>query len=546
VPNSLFPRSSEVRRPEQDVLEILVSDNSKNLLNQEIALDFAKELVLLARSRSVRVARFDIRVDVTSLFLIWLAESFENDSVIEEVELFVQSAKVTGHVSLDYSHKLRKLKFVDCEVVDDIRVLQRESWRLVCHNTKFRANAEFLSNLELARLVGCSFEKQLFIHGDVGSLKVESCQLSDVRLAMNRLGKDTDTGQHDGMHSFHESKLSGVFSVDHVQGLGRCTLNLGGLVLAQGARLTITRSSLAINLCGVKIPADCELLIEQNDGREIDLRYALISSRARIIFRNQSLHNFLSAGTVLAQCSFSKVTFAEKDGHAYLADDYLITHIPVEYKPTVAFPDADVPKIHSADIPPSLVLDSYRQLIAYFDSTRDFRTSESLHFSEMRLAHYLDDIVRKDKWGKLGSMLNFASYQQIYKLLAGYGTSVNRAALILVTLLFVLFPLGFLGTGLNISKNHLPLGRVLIEHKTFALAPCYSINECTARIAENLSAYGYGTTYTIILASFQKEDSIQPANMWGTFLKALVAPVVLGQFALFIVALRRRFRRGAL
>ncbi len=546
MPNSLFPRSSEVRRPDEDVLEILVSDNSKNLLTQEIALDFAKHLASQVRSQSVRVARFDIRVDVTSLFLIWLAESFENDSTIEEVELIVQNAKVTEHVGLGYNHKLRTLKFINCEVMDDIRVLQKESWCLVCHNTKFRANAEFLSNLELAKFVGCSFEKQLFIHGEVGSLKVESCQLNDVRLAMYKLGKETDTGQYDGMHSFHESKLSGVFSVDHVQGLGRCTLGLGGLILAPGARLSITRSSLAISLCGIKIPADCELLIEQNEGHEIDLRYALISSRARVVFRNQSLHNFLSAGTVLAQCSFSKVTFAEKDGHAYLADDYLITHIPVEYKPTVAFPDAEVPKIHSADIPPSLVLDSYRQLIAYFDSTRDFRTSESLHFSEMRLAHYLDDVVRKNKLGKLGSMLNFVSYQQIYKLLAGYGTSVNRAALILVTLLFVMFPLGFLSTGLNVSKNHLPLGGLLIEHKTFALSPCYSINECTARIVENFSAYGYAATYTIILASFQKEDSIKPANVRGTFLKALVAPIVLGQFALFIVALRRRFRRGAL
>lgn len=357
------------------------------------------------------------------------------------------------------------------------------------------------------------------------------------------MGQATYVAGEEDLQTFTGSSLKGTVSIEGMKSSPPCTIDFRGVEFESGSKLRMNASDVAIDLRGVTLRSGCEMLFERNAARVFDLRLMNISSGARIGFRNQPLNELLTAGTNLAQFSFSLVTFAAKKARAYLADDPSRTHLPIEYKATQGSPDATVPKIFGTDVPEAQVLESYRQLIGYFDSARDFRTAESLHFSEMALAQYVSRNELSRRFGFFGGILSWLSFHNFYRLFAGYGTSVFRSGIWLAIFLLFVFPLFFLVVGFNVNSGSTTNRGS--EYIGFSTLVCTSTNSCIAQLPSLANAYFTATTYTILLAGLQKDDMIYPANKWGLFGKAVVAPISLSQLALFIIALKRRFRRGA-
>jgi hypothetical protein len=236
------------------------------------------------------------------------------------------------------------------------------------------------------------------------------------------------------------------------------------------------------------------------------------------------------------------VSFRERFGHLYLADDASVTHLGIDFLPSHGCPDATIPKIRRSDASPNAALTSYRQLISYFDGAKDYRTAESLHYSEMRLAEKQIYDIQLKRWGRSAYVLHWFSLLRWYRLLASYGTSYTRAGVWLLILLLLVFPTLFLSIGL-VNKGQ---GAMLSDAGstiTFNAITCNQVAACLSSALSVFHDYLRATVYTISIATLQKEEAIIPIGWGGMLVRALVAPIVVGQLAIFLIALKRRFRR---
>jgi len=189
--------------------------------------------------------------------------------------------------------KLRELKIVHTKFESDIRIHEQSPWTLICRDSTFAGAAESLSKLTRLDALGCTFNKCLFIHGEVGKLSLQRCVLQDVKLAPYKLGQDTNAqseyesenfnGSTDYKRQFFDgSTLQGTFEVNDVHSYKGCTLVLGGLKLLPASRINIQRSAVDVDLRGLRIPSSCELSFESNEARVFDLRNMEVASSANL------------------------------------------------------------------------------------------------------------------------------------------------------------------------------------------------------------------------------------------------------------------------
>ena len=217
--------------------------------------------------------------------------------------------------------------------------------------------------------------------------------------------------------------------------------------------------------------------------------------------------------------TFSMVRFKRAGTHYYLADDTSVTHLSIDHRITHGCPDASVPKIAGTDAGVEAVLASYRQLIVYFDDTRDYRTAESLYFSEMRLTEREFQKTWQEKNWAFGQLHAMGDILWWYRILSGYGTSYKRACISLFISLLIIFPLLFLGSGLVVKS---PLG---VSEKgeasiVFGNVLCDSTKTCLTNLSALLVDYSRAVTYTFSIATLQKEESVNPFGWAGIFLRA--------------------------
>jgi uncharacterized protein YjbI with pentapeptide repeats len=484
----------------------------------------------------------DVRMPTTGSDLSFIAEVFCGITEVREFSLSIQGHTVEGMVDFSNLGKLRVFKIQHATIANDVRIHEDTNWSLLAQATVFQGNTEFLAKIDRLKFENCKFAKELFIHGEIARLTLDGCDLQDVRLAPYALGETNYANAEYGRQSFNDSILRGKFLVDEVKATKDCSLGFVGLKLEQGSRVHVRRSAVEIDFRGVRVPSNCELLFEHNEERVFDFREMEVSKNANVVFRNQPLGEFLSCGTNLDRFSFSMVRFRERLGHFYLADDASATHLEKDFIPSHGCPDISVPKIRRSDASPTAALTSYRQLISYFDSTKDYGTAESLHYSEMKLIEQQLSEARLEKFGKFAWIANWFSLLRWYRVLASYGTSYSRAGAWLVALVFLVFPTLFLSIGLaNKGQAAMLSGAgTTLEFKTIT---CNQLSPCIDAVFSTFSDYLHATAYTVSIATLQKEEAIVPIGWAGMLVRALVPPLVLGQLAIFLLALKRRFRR---
>jgi hypothetical protein len=115
----------------------------------------------------------------------------------------------------------------------------------------------------------------------------------------------------------------------------------------------------------------------------------------------------------------------------------------------------------------------------------------------------------------------------LYKALSNYGSSVPRAFVWMLFFLLVLFPVCYSVTG------------------TRPIAAGEQAARFTASGGweQDLGAYRNAMWLSLEVATFQKNGTLEPASAAGRHIGAIETITVPGQLALFLLAVRRRFKR---
>jgi hypothetical protein len=193
------------------------------------------------------------------------------------------------------------------------------------------------------------------------------------------------------------------------------------------------------------------------------------------------------------------------------------------------------------------VAENYRQLVLNYEAKRDFDTAEDFHIGEMEMRRKKKEEQAKNKAAEAksrGMKLLWHCWEAIhqrtngyylYWLASNYGTSYLRGLLVLGVLL-ALFSGIFLFTGLKPSKEHKGLHDINYELCLHTACQRVSWQQKVCDSARTI-------VFTLSLLTFQKERLYEPANAWTQFWICIAVPLLAGQTALVLFAIRRRFKR---
>jgi uncharacterized protein YjbI with pentapeptide repeats len=175
-----------------------------------------------------------------------------------------------------------------------------------------------------------------------------------------------------------------------------------------------------------------------------------------------------------------------------------------------------------------LIAETYHQLKNNYDSRGDPWTANDFHYGEMEMRR------RSSRWPRIG-------LTALYKYASQYGLSMARplAWLAGVLLLFtLLYPLAGLRPVAARTQATLPVTQV----KPIAY---WNLPEATGWLPRPVRLVGHSFMTTLAVASLQREAAYyEPAYGLGRFLGILELALTSTLAALFILAVRRQFKRG--
>jgi hypothetical protein len=182
------------------------------------------------------------------------------------------------------------------------------------------------------------------------------------------------------------------------------------------------------------------------------------------------------------------------------------------------------------------IVEQYRQLVKHYEERRDFESAERFYVSEMELRRSLLGMpiyesgmsARVFLW--IRRKFNFYS---LYRLSSLYGTRYFQAIGVLLLLIaggtqILMF------TGIKPSEENKDAGRHEIDYLLFSA-------ESRPTSEHVLRDYWDSFTYTVDSVTLQKNKNFEP-NL-GKVAQIIIFLSVAAQGAMFLLALRRRFKR---
>jgi uncharacterized protein YjbI with pentapeptide repeats len=196
-----------------------------------------------------------------------------------------------------------------------------------------------------------------------------------------------------------------------------------------------------------------------------------------------------------------------------------------------------------------LVANTYRGLIINFETNRHYDLAEDCFCGAMEMKRLAPGqfvfprlgqrLYVRHAWARwVGSHLSFV---YLYRLLSNYGSSYSRALIwlaIFVLFFGVLFP--FLGLQMSETRQKAHGGVLTADESSTSEVFYWKGNRRAMDFGKTLSA---GIWTSIDSATFHKSSTVEPAGKWGRRLALAEMVIVPSQLALFLLALRRRFRR---
>jgi uncharacterized protein YjbI with pentapeptide repeats len=256
------------------------------------------------------------------------------------------------------------------------------------------------------------------------------------------------------------------------------------------------------------------------------------------------------AGCLLEAIRFEDINWNRKDGRIYLEDEAdLYSGADGDGR---GFQGDEEP---AAVLTHELVADAYRRLVNNFEKSRQYVWAEECFLGEMEMRRrnprhfffarfdWARNFYAKHSWArKSGETISIASF---YRWLSNYGSSYARAFCVLMALL-VLFAVLLPEFGL----------RMPADSKMQALCPAAIPGSSEAAtiswhcamahphwFRELAHTFDAGFWDAFEVAVFQKNRTIEPATTGARRVEIFESIVIPGQFALLLLAIRRRFRR---
>jgi hypothetical protein len=309
-------------------------------------------------------------------------------------------------------------------------------------------------------------------------------------------------------------------------------IDLSGRRFAKPLRLTGATFSGAAQFRGATFSGAASFRGETFKGECIFVGVTL-DEKARVVFEKAdekaNLRQTSFLDTNLERIHFRDVEWPRKGRRQVLWDEFLHKGEQPDYEK---------------------VAENYRQLVINYEAKRDFDTAEDFHIGEMEMRRKKKGKQAEDEAAKAksrGMKLLWrcwgANGYYLYWLASNYGTSYLQGLLVLGVLI-ALFSGIFLFTGLKPSKEHVGSSK---EHVGSLRAINYELCLHTAcqRASWRQKVCDSARTivFTLSLLTFQKDRLYDPANAWTQFWICIAVPLLAGQTALVLFAIRRRFKR---
>ena len=186
-----------------------------------------------------------------------------------------------------------------------------------------------------------------------------------------------------------------------------------------------------------------------------------------------------------------------------------------------------------------LIAETYQQLKKNYDDRKDYWTAGDFHYGEMEMQRFHSPSKNKAvRW--LHSNLGLVAW---YRYSSEYGESYVRpllallAALVLFTFLFPIPGLVFIKPD---AASPTPPSFSPLSYGDFST---YIHAYKGPAWAATLAFFGHSLMTALSVAGFQKELVYQPAYPWGRALALFELLLTSTLIALFLLALRRQFRR---
>jgi uncharacterized protein YjbI with pentapeptide repeats len=191
-----------------------------------------------------------------------------------------------------------------------------------------------------------------------------------------------------------------------------------------------------------------------------------------------------------------------------------------------------------------LIAELYQQLKKNYDERKDYWTAGDFHYGEMEMKR-LHSQGRRGWTRWLNQNLGLVAW---YRYASQYGESYVRPAIVLLMVL-VIFALLFPWAGLdrNEDATHSPAA---VRQQTPAALSMLSYGHfndfvgayCGKRVG-TAAFFGNSLMTVLSVAGFQKELKYEPSYPWGRALALLELLLTSTLIALFLLAVRRQFKR---
>jgi uncharacterized protein YjbI with pentapeptide repeats len=181
-----------------------------------------------------------------------------------------------------------------------------------------------------------------------------------------------------------------------------------------------------------------------------------------------------------------------------------------------------------------LIAETYQQLKRNYDNKADYWTAGHFHYGEMEMKRlYSGSTIKWVRW--LHSNLGLIAW---YKYASSYGESYVRPMIWLAAIL-LLFTLIYPVAGLSIQSEV----KCPAEQTATYSHPSGQCSHQGNVLQSRIELVGHSFMTTLYVAAFQKDLVYKPTYPWGRLFGLLEALLTSTAAALFLLAVRRQFRR---
>ncbi len=177
----------------------------------------------------------------------------------------------------------------------------------------------------------------------------------------------------------------------------------------------------------------------------------------------------------------------------------------------------------------------YQQLKKNYDSRLDYWTANEFHFGEMEMKRL--EVPKDGLFLKLRQWAHRnLSLVALYRYASDYGSSYRKPGLWLLFLILFVFPALFPIHGSGLKRQRVKQAETYTS--VWDVGKSYQEN-----LWPELRLVGKSAITSVDAATFQKSAEYAPAYPWGRVLAIIETLLTSTLFALFLLAIRRQFRR---